>query len=132
MKSVKLVGLVLLIILALLALGCRSPKSTKNMGVDIRGNIVSIHRADAQSRGKGIIGSLLIEGTIEKDTKFDKASVIIKDKTRIFEQKGRSRRSVTFDYLKVGQKVQARFTGPVLESYPVQATATEIVILKQR
>jgi len=126
----RLVGSMLLVILLSLGLGCNSFSVTDG-AADIRGNVVSVHQADKQSREKGIIGSLLIEGTIEKDTKFDKASVTIRDKTRIFEQKGRSRRRTTFDSLKIGQKVQARFSGPVLESYPAQATAAEIVILKQ-
>lgn len=66
MNSTKLVGLMLLVILFLLDLGCSSFRVT-NGATDIRGNIASISRADVESRGKGIIGSLLIEGTIEKE-----------------------------------------------------------------
>ena len=40
------------------------------------------------------------------------------------------RRPATFEALQVGQKVEAWFTGPVAESYPVQAVASDIVILK--
>ncbi len=98
--------------------------------VDIRGDITNIRLADAQSREMGVIGHVLIEGVVEEDTKFDKASVKITDKTYIYEQKGQDRRLVTFNSLKIGQRVQARFIGPVMESYPVQATAIEIVILK--
>lgn len=127
MKSIRLaaslMGLVLL-------LGCALPGATPDGGVDIRGTITSIYQADAQSKEKGIIGSLLIEGAIEEDTEFDKASVTVTDKTRIFEEKGEERVVVGFDSLQVGQRVEARFTGPVMESYPVQATASEIVILK--
>ncbi|MGH9880345.1 MAG: hypothetical protein ACRD6N_02825 [Pyrinomonadaceae bacterium] len=36
-----------------------------------------------------------------------------------------------FGDLKERQQVEARFTGPVIESYLVQATADEITILKQ-
>lgn len=130
-KNIKLVRLLLIIMFLSFILGCSSSYVADSTAADIRGNIVSIHRADTKTKEKGIIGTILIEGVIEKDTKFDKASVTIRDKTRIFEQKGQNRRLVTFGYLKVGQKVQARFTGPVMESYPVQATAIEIVILKR-
>jgi hypothetical protein len=37
-----------------------------------------------------------------------------------------------FTDLKVGQTVEASFTGAVSESYPVQGTASEIVILQTR
>jgi len=128
MKSIRLVGL--LIGSISLVLGCVSSHPIDSTGADIRGDITSIHQADAENGEKGIVGSILIEGVIEEDTEFDKASVTITDKTRIFEQKGQDRRPVTFESLKMGQRVQARFTGPVMESYPVQATASEVVILK--
>jgi hypothetical protein len=128
MKSIRLLGL--LIGLISLLLGCGPSGTTPGAGADIRGSITDIQQADAQSREEGIIGSVLIEGVIEEDTEFDKASVTITDKTRVLEQKGEDRLSVTFESLKIGQRVEARFTGPVMESYPVQATASEIVILK--
>ena len=37
-----------------------------------------------------------------------------------------------FSDLKVGQTVEASFSGAVSESYPVQGTASEIVILQSR
>lgn len=128
MKSIRLLGL--LMGLTSLLLGCAPSGAAPSAGADIRGTITDIYQADAQSREEGIVGSVLIEGVIEEDTEFDRASVTITDKTRIFEQKGQERLPVTFDSLKIGQRVQARFTGGVLESYPVQATASEIVILK--
>ena len=128
MKSIRLLGL--LIGLISLLLGCGPSGIIPGAGADIRGSITDIQQADAQSREEGIIGSVLIEGVIEEDTEFDKASVTITDKTRVLEQKGEDRLSVTFESLKIGQRVEARFTGPVMESYPVQATASEIVILK--
>lgn len=128
MKSIRFVEL--FIGLLLLTFGCGTSETTDDIGADIRGNITTIHQADTQRREKDIIGSILIEGAIEKDTQFDRASVTVTDKTRIFELNGQDRRSVTFGSLNVGQRVQAQFIGPVMESYPVQATATEIVILK--
>lgn len=128
MKGIRLLGL--LTGLIPLLLGCGPSGATPATGADIRGTITNLHQADAQSREGGIVGSVLIEGVIEEDTQFDRASVTITDKTRIFEQKGEERRAVTFESLAIGQRVEARFTGPVLESYPVQVRASEIVILK--
>ncbi len=128
MKSSRLV--VLLMGLMVMLVACGPSGAGVGTQADIRGTITNINRADAQSREKGIIGSVLIEGATEEDTEFDKASVTITDKTSIFQQEEQGYVRVTFESLEIGQRVQARFTGPVMESYPVQATASEIVILR--
>ena len=77
-----------------------------------------------------MLWSVLIEGKLQSDTSFDKASVTVTDKTKIYREDAQGRHLVDFSYLRVGQIVAATFTGAVAESYPVQATASEIVILK--
>lgn len=99
-------------------------------GADIRGTVTSIHPANPEGQASGLLGSVLIEGSVEADTQFDKAAVTITGQTRIVQQQGQDRRPASFESLAVGQRVQARFTGPAAESYPVQATAAEIVILE--
>jgi hypothetical protein len=107
--------------------------------VDIRGLVTDIQKIDAQNSGNlafgRAIGSILVEGAIEDDTAFDKARLRVTDKTRIFQQERGERHAVTFDSLNIGEvlaKVEVQFTnGPVAESYPIQATAAEIVILSQ-
>jgi len=96
--------------------------------VDIRGEITNIHRAD-QVVDHELLGNVLIEGVKEANTQFDKASVRVTNETRIFDERGTERKQISFDDLKTGQKVSARFVGPVMESYPVQVTAGEIIIL---
>ncbi len=98
--------------------------------MDIRGQVTRISPAVTTSGDNKIIGSILIEGAIEQDTRIDKASVKITNETRLLEQIGETRRPTTFQSIKFGDHVQAKFTGPVAESYPVQATASEIVILR--
>lgn len=53
-----------------------------------------------------------------------KASVRITERTLI----SRSGKSLAPDGLKVGQRVSVWFHGPVMESYPMQATAGAIVV----
>jgi len=128
MDGLRAVGLV--IGLLSLVLACSRLSEGEGAAADIRGNVTKIYRADVRGRERGILGSILIEGVGEEDTKFDKASVTITEKTRIFEGRGRGRHPVKFEALELGQRVEARFTGPVLQSHPVQARAREIVILK--
>ena len=84
----------------------------------------------AGAGGQQILGTALIEGPIADGTRFDRAAVRITGETRIWEQQGSEHRAVAVDALATGQRVEARFSGPVADSYPVQATAAEIIILR--
>jgi hypothetical protein len=116
---------------ALFISGWPSQVAAQTGGPDIRGTVSRVSRKEADNPDKVLIGTLLIEGTKEADTQLDKAVVRVSDETAIFEMRGGERRRVSFDALKVGQRVEARFTGPVLRSYPAQARASEIVILEE-
>jgi len=91
---------------------------------DIRGEITNIHQKE------GITVSVLVEGEIEADTGYDKASVTITDTTRIYEKVGEDYLALSREDLYLGLRVEVLFTGVVLESYPVQTEAEEIVILR--
>jgi len=96
--------------------------------VDIRGNISSVQNANPNNQG--VFGTVLIEGKIEKDTGFDKASVRITKSTKLLQRKDGREVAIKFEDLKVGQRVEAAFDGPVAESYPVQTNAGRLVVLK--
>ena len=53
----------------------------------------------------------------------------VTDETEILEQLGEDLVPVPFEKLRVGQKVEATYAGPVAESYPTQGVAARIVIL---
>jgi len=61
-----------------------------------------------------------------------KASSRVTDDTSIFRMEDGKKVAGKFSDLKVGQTVEASFTGPVSESYPVQGAASEIVISQTR
>ena len=90
----------------------------------IRGAITSL------SDGSGdVTGSVRIVGAIDHDTSYDRAVVRVESDAKIYRQSWEQWIEVTFADLKVGQSVEAWFTGPVAESYPVQVKASQIVIL---
>ena len=97
---------------------------------DIRGTVTHIRRVEDENR-KHVLGSVLIEGVRGADTQVDKAKVTVTSETRLFIAQDEGRKPASFADLKEGQKVEAHFVGPVLESYPVQATAGEIIILRR-
>ena len=98
------------------------PKEGK---VDIRGFVKDVRKGDGK-----ILTVILIEGTRDKDTSQDKASVKITRATKLVRAGAKDRRAATVDDLKAGVRVEVIFTGPVAESYPVQATAGEVRILE--
>lgn len=120
----------MLSILVVVLTGCGLSPAANRGGVDIRGTIVEKGAAGTQGQTDNVIGFLQIEGKLEADTQYDQAMVTVTNATRIVEQVDGAQRSVTFDTLQVGQTVEVQFTGPVMESYPVQATASEVVILQ--
>jgi beta-N-acetylhexosaminidase len=116
-----------LAVFAVLALGACGDDDGEDLpeNPDIRGTITSV-----TEDGGDVLGTVLIEGVIEDDTSYDKASVRVEDDTEIFQEaEDGSLAEVTFAELHVGLQVEAWFTGPVAESYPVQAKAAKIVIL---
>lgn len=126
-KLLRLALAGLLIGLLSLMLGCAAAQTTPQTNPAIRGSITSRNPANGEG---GLLGSILVEGRIENDTQFDKASIAITSQTKIFEQVAQERRPATFEAFQEGQKVEAWFTGPVAESYPVQAVASDVVILE--
>ena len=95
---------------------------------DIRGRITEIQRASAEEESR-IIGTVFVESE-EKDTKVDKANLIITDKTRILKEQDGKRVQRKFEEFKIGQLVEAEFVeGPTIMIYPLQVAAKEIVIL---
>ncbi|WP_352418088.1 DUF3221 domain-containing protein [Proteiniborus sp.] len=111
--------LIALGIIAIALAGCQ-----KNEKVDIRGEITGV---DISNDNR--IVSIMVEGELEEDTSFDKASIRIDKSTKIYMANTNTK--ISTDELKEGMKVEAIFDGPVAESYPVQAKAKVIKILEQ-
>lgn len=118
MSYKKLISITLSIMIIAL-IGCQ-----RNEKVDIRGEITGV---DISNDNK--IVSIMVEGELEEDTSFDKASIRIDKNTKIYMANTKTK--VSTDELKEGMKVEAIFDGLVAESYPVQAKAKVIRILEQ-
>jgi endonuclease/exonuclease/phosphatase family metal-dependent hydrolase len=97
--------------------------------VDLRGRIKKINRADSASGNNESLGTLLVDGTDDVRPGFDKAMVRVTSGTSICIMRNQERTVVSFDALRTGDRITARFTqAPVLMSYPIQATAAEITV----
>jgi hypothetical protein len=114
-------------LVTLLLAACRAGADDKPAKVSIRGQVSNVRPADPKAAG--VLGVLLVEGAKEKDTEHDKASVRVTKDTKIEKKTDKGLKPAKFEDIKKGSKVEVTFTGPVAESYPVQARAGRIVIL---
>ncbi len=100
-------------------------------GADIVGRITLL----TSRPGRLPSASVLIEGPKMSSTQIDKALVTVGTDTKIFRralvQGNVTSLPAKLTDLQMGQMVEATFAGPVAMSYPVQASASEIVILDQ-
>ncbi len=88
--------------------------------VGIRGIIIDISLTEGGA-------AIMVEGQVEEDTVYDRASVKINSDTMI--QKDDMSRLFEISDLRVGDRVEVYFAGPVAESYPVQGTAAIVRII---
>ena len=113
-------------IIALLA-GCRASQ-TVDIPSDppsIRGTITNATAATSGDR----LGSILVEEVPSDQSGSNKSSVRVTRDTRILVRESGGLRRGTFADLRTGQIAEAWFTGPVMESYPTQATASVVVVV---
>jgi hypothetical protein len=98
---------------------------------------VLISRADAAPSGppsiRGTVTSvgqrvILVEERPQDQAGSNKASITVNAATRIYRGRVGPSTKGSFTDLQNGQIVEVWFNGPVLTSYPVQATASVIVI----
>ncbi len=128
MMKIKLTVPVLLIIAATLftALSCQGGPPELEQP-DIRGAVEGF--SDSMSDSV-ISGFILIEGVLEEDTKYDRALVTVTNRTDIYQYNGERLIKAQYEEIEYGSVIEVWFTGPVAESYPVQAEAETVVILK--
>jgi beta-N-acetylhexosaminidase len=109
----KPIVLFLIIIMAFGLMGCNGNGDDEKIG--IRGIITNVSMNEKQE-----VTNILVEGKVESDTSFDKASVFITKGTKVNSP----------EKLKKGMKVEVVFTGPIAESYPVQGRAKVITVIE--
>ena len=93
---------------------------------DITGTITDINLVNSDT----IDGRILVELEQPNNTS-DKFWVTIEKNTPIYEYDGQDHYTIPFDSLQNGQIVEVWFSGPVMESYPAQVSAEQILITEE-
>jgi hypothetical protein len=126
MKHISLFGLVgMLFGLVVVSIGCASDVQPIETEADFLGFITEIN-SDGEG---GVLGQISVESHADKLV--DKYVITIEDETLIFEHDGDNLRKTNFEALENQQWVKIWFDGPVMESFPMQATAEQVVIIEQ-
>ena len=112
--SVAALGVALTVALAAPALA-QSPEN------GIRGEITEV------SRSAEVV---LVEEDPSDESGSAKGEFAVDPQTEILEQQDGDLAPVAFEELRVGQMVEATYSGPVAESYPTQGIAGRIIILE--
>lgn len=96
--------------------------------VDMSGLIVGLCSDNSQG-DTNVIDSLLVEGYQSGASYPQNISIIINKNTTIYHRYGKNLVKASVDDLHPGQKIEIRFTGPMLQTYPPQINASDIIIL---
>ena len=104
-----------------IALATAAPALAEPSENSIRGTITEV------SRSAEVV---LVEEKPSGESGSAKGEFAVTGETEILEQRGQDLAPVSFENLRVGQMVEATYTGPVAESYPTQGVAGRIVILE--
>jgi uncharacterized protein DUF3221 len=119
MRRLPGLGLALLLV-GMVAASCTRPElSLPRTPPSIAGTIT------AADPGGEHLGSIRVEAVPGEEAGSDKAVVRIGQRTALMDDSGQR---IGLNQLKVGRKVRVWFTGPVRESYPVQADAATILL----
>ena len=110
-------GLALLGVLGVAMAPLALAQSTEN---GVRGVVTEV------SRSAEVV---LVEEDPSEESGSAKGEFAVTDETEILEQRDGQLAPVDFEVLRVGQMVEATYSGPVAESYPTQGVAARIVIL---
>jgi hypothetical protein len=133
MKTSTAWELLCIVVISLSILGCNQvvqvlPTPTRDeillekQNPQIHGTIESVFRQNE------MISGIYVVGKIEANTEFDKAYVSINKDTKIYIKDQSGYHTSGIAQLAEGKTVAILFTGPIADSYPVQATAMEIAI----
>ena len=117
------IGVVMVIAALLMIAGCASPAEPLTSEADFNGFITGVTNVD----NKDIVGSVAAESHADKIV--DKYVITVNKDTKLFRFDGMDYKEISFDDLEEKQTVEIWFSGPVMESWPMQTTAAQIVLV---
>ena len=112
----------LVLSVAVLGMALAAPALARSPETSIRGEITEL------SRSAEVV---LVEEDPSDESGSAKGEFAVDGETEILEQRDGGLAPAAFEELRIGQMVEATYSGPVAESYPTQGVAGRIVILEE-
>lgn len=101
-----------------------SPSAPPSVAADITGVV-----SDLTPGGDAGTATLLVVASPDAPSSYDRAWVRVTPQTTVWAPDGEGGTTPALEDLAVGRRVAVWFAGPVAESYPVQATASDVEVL---
>ena len=111
----------LVLSVAALGMALAAPALAQSPENRVRGEITEV------SRSAEVV---LVEEDPSEESGSAKGEFAVTGQTEILDQRGGGPEPAAFEELRVGQLVEASYSGPVAESYPTRGVAGRIVILE--
>ena len=92
---------------------------------DMTGTIVGVCTADSNSTDAN---SILVQGLVTSGNQQANVTVRVTNDTQLYTKNGNQRNQINFSDLKSGQSVNIQFKGPIIQSYPPQASGSLVLV----
>ena len=116
------------LLLAAVPGACRTTTALPERPPDVTGIVTQVVAA----QGPDAIGTLRVEENPADSSGSAKYVLTLTHETILVVRPGEVTEEIGFGDMVVGQRVEAWITGPVRESYPMQADASHVLVLNQR
>ena len=123
-----LATLPLLVCALSIAAACATKVALPSRDPEVRGVVTAVTPAAAGESGDQPLGTLRIEENPADSSGSAKWVLSITGNTIVLVRPGEVTEPASFERLVIGQRVEAWITGPVRESYPMQATASHLLV----
>ena len=116
------------LVVAIALAACATKVALPEREPDVRGVVTAVTPADAGETGGERLGTLRIEENPADASGSAKWVLTITGNTIVLVRPGEVTEPASFERLVIGQRVDAWVTGPVRESYPMQADASHVLV----
>lgn len=124
----RVITVIVLLLVLFLGVVYGTFTATGSERIDMNGVIIGLC-SDNSHEDTNTINSILVEGFQTGDSQSQNVSIIINKNTTVYHKYGKNLVKANVNDLHPGQKIEIRFNGFMMNTYPPQVNAMDIIIL---
>lgn len=124
----RVITVIVLLLVLFLGVVYGAFTATGSERIDMNGVIIGLC-SDNSNEDSNTITSILVEGFQTGASQSQNVSIIINKNTTVYHKYGKNLVKANVNDLHPGQKIEIRFNGFMMNTYPPQVNATDIIIL---